>query len=106
VTNQWTGGFDASVTITDTGSTAVNDWSPSWTFLDCRANSFVEFQLPELRRLRCVPGTMLLTGATPPRASSERGRVVNDAAGAGVSRARLLAAQRVCARRKAPESGA
>jgi beta-xylosidase len=32
VTSQWPGGFDANVTITDTGTAPVNGWSLAWTF--------------------------------------------------------------------------
>jgi hypothetical protein len=32
VTNQWSGGFGASVTITNTGSTTINGWNLTWTF--------------------------------------------------------------------------
>jgi hypothetical protein len=32
VTNQWTGGFGASVTINNTGSTTINGWTLVWTF--------------------------------------------------------------------------
>jgi poly(hydroxyalkanoate) depolymerase family esterase len=32
ITNQWGGGFGASVTITNGGATAVNGWSLVWTF--------------------------------------------------------------------------
>src|SRR6185437_2622030 len=32
VTNQWTGGFGASVTITNTGSTTISGWTLAWTF--------------------------------------------------------------------------
>jgi hypothetical protein len=32
VTNQWPGGFGASVTITNTGSTAINGWSLQFSF--------------------------------------------------------------------------
>jgi cellulase/cellobiase CelA1 len=32
VTNQWPGGFQASVTVTNTGSTAVNPWKLAWSF--------------------------------------------------------------------------
>jgi cellulase/cellobiase CelA1 len=32
VTNQWSGGFGASVTINNTGSTAINGWNLTWTF--------------------------------------------------------------------------
>jgi hypothetical protein len=32
ITNQWTGGFGASVTITNTGSTTINGWTLNWSF--------------------------------------------------------------------------
>jgi cellulase/cellobiase CelA1 len=32
ITNQWPGGFGTSVTITNTGSTAINGWTLSWSF--------------------------------------------------------------------------
>lgn len=32
VSNQWNGGFGASVTITNAGTTPVNGWSLTWTF--------------------------------------------------------------------------
>ena len=32
VTNQWSGGFGASVTINNTGSTTINGWTLRWTF--------------------------------------------------------------------------
>ncbi|HET8843327.1 MAG TPA: cellulose binding domain-containing protein, partial [Ktedonobacteraceae bacterium] len=32
ITNQWAGGFGASVTITNTGSAAINGWTLTWTF--------------------------------------------------------------------------
>ncbi len=32
ITNQWTGGFGASVTITNTGSTSINGWTLAWSF--------------------------------------------------------------------------
>jgi hypothetical protein len=32
ITNQWSGGFGASVTITNTGSTTINGWTLAWTF--------------------------------------------------------------------------
>jgi cellulase/cellobiase CelA1 len=32
VTNQWSGGFGASVTITNTGSTTINGWTLTWSF--------------------------------------------------------------------------
>ncbi|GCF11947.1 endo-1,4-beta-xylanase [Dictyobacter arantiisoli] len=32
VTNQWTGGFGASVTINNTGSTPISGWTLGWTF--------------------------------------------------------------------------
>jgi hypothetical protein len=32
VTNQWPGGFGASVTITNTGSTTINSWTLTWSF--------------------------------------------------------------------------
>ncbi|WP_172632513.1 cellulose binding domain-containing protein, partial [Dictyobacter arantiisoli] len=32
VTNQWTGGFGASVTINNTGSTSISGWTLGWTF--------------------------------------------------------------------------
>jgi endoglucanase len=31
VDNAWSGGFTASVTVTNTGSTAVNPWVLTWT---------------------------------------------------------------------------
>ncbi|MGW7407759.1 cellulose binding domain-containing protein [Streptomyces sp. NPDC054833] len=34
VTNQWTGGFQADVQLTNTGSTAWNGWSLGWSFPD------------------------------------------------------------------------
>jgi hypothetical protein len=32
ITNQWPGGFGTSVTITNTGSTAINGWTLTWSF--------------------------------------------------------------------------
>jgi hypothetical protein len=32
ITNQWPGGFGASVTITNTGSTTINGWTLTWSF--------------------------------------------------------------------------
>jgi poly(hydroxyalkanoate) depolymerase family esterase len=32
VTNQWSGGFGASVTINNTGTSTINGWSLKWTF--------------------------------------------------------------------------
>src|SRR6185312_14736717 len=32
ITNQWPGGFGASVTITNTGNTAINGWTLNWSF--------------------------------------------------------------------------
>jgi cellulase/cellobiase CelA1 len=32
VSNQWPGGFSANITITNTGSTALNNWSLVFTF--------------------------------------------------------------------------
>jgi cellulase/cellobiase CelA1 len=32
ITNQWPGGFGASLTITNTGSTAINGWSLQFSF--------------------------------------------------------------------------
>jgi hypothetical protein len=32
VTNQWTGGFGASITITNTGSTTISGWTLTWSF--------------------------------------------------------------------------
>jgi hypothetical protein len=32
ITNQWQGGFGASVTITNTGSTTINGWTLVWNF--------------------------------------------------------------------------
>ncbi|HEX4705622.1 MAG TPA: cellulase family glycosylhydrolase [Pseudonocardiaceae bacterium] len=32
VTNSWSGGFQASVTITNTGTSAINGWTLQWTF--------------------------------------------------------------------------
>ncbi|NUP43882.1 MAG: glycosyl hydrolase, partial [Streptomyces sp.] len=32
VTNQWPGGFQASVTVNNTGSTAVSNWNLAWSF--------------------------------------------------------------------------
>ncbi|MET9377129.1 cellulose binding domain-containing protein [Streptomyces sp. NPDC002992] len=34
VTNQWSGGFQADVTLTNTGTAAWNGWSLAWTFPD------------------------------------------------------------------------
>jgi hypothetical protein len=34
VTNQWQGGFGASVTITNTGSATISGWTLTWTFAD------------------------------------------------------------------------
>ncbi|MHC3468894.1 cellulose binding domain-containing protein [Streptomyces sp. 7R007] len=34
ITNQWTGGFQADVRLTNTGSTSWNGWSLAWTFAD------------------------------------------------------------------------
>ncbi|MDH6624538.1 cellulase/cellobiase CelA1 [Streptomyces sp. LBL] len=34
VTNQWSGGFQADVRLTNTGSGAWNGWSLGWTFTD------------------------------------------------------------------------
>ena len=34
VTNQWPGGFQADVTLADTGSSAWNGWSLGWSFAD------------------------------------------------------------------------
>ncbi|WP_328931903.1 MULTISPECIES: cellulose binding domain-containing protein [unclassified Streptomyces] len=34
ITNQWTGGFQADVQITNTGSTPWNGWSLDWSFTD------------------------------------------------------------------------
>jgi cellulase/cellobiase CelA1 len=34
VTNQWSGGFQADVQLTNTGSTAWNGWSLAWSFPD------------------------------------------------------------------------
>jgi endoglucanase len=30
--NSWTGGFQAQVTLTNTGSAAISSWALSWTF--------------------------------------------------------------------------
>jgi len=32
VTNQWTGGFGTSITITNTGSTTISGWTLTWSF--------------------------------------------------------------------------
>lgn len=32
ITNEWPGGFQADVTITNTGTTAINGWTLRWTF--------------------------------------------------------------------------
>ncbi len=32
ITNQWPGGFGANVTLTNTGSSAINGWTLTWTF--------------------------------------------------------------------------
>jgi hypothetical protein len=32
ITNQWPGGFGASIAINNTGSTALNDWTLTWSF--------------------------------------------------------------------------
>jgi cellulase/cellobiase CelA1 len=32
ISNQWPGGFQASVTVTNTGSSAVADWKLGWSF--------------------------------------------------------------------------
>jgi hypothetical protein len=32
ITNQWPGGFGASIAINNTGSTALNNWTLTWTF--------------------------------------------------------------------------
>jgi len=32
VTNQWSGGFGANVTIANTGTTTINGWTLTWTF--------------------------------------------------------------------------
>ena len=32
ITNQWTGGFQADVTIRNTGSAALNGWTVQWDF--------------------------------------------------------------------------
>jgi cellulase/cellobiase CelA1 len=32
VTSQWSGGFGTSITITNTGSTAINGWTLTWSF--------------------------------------------------------------------------
>ncbi|HET8846094.1 MAG TPA: PHB depolymerase family esterase [Ktedonobacteraceae bacterium] len=32
VTNQWTGGFGTSITINNTGTTAINGWNLQWTY--------------------------------------------------------------------------
>jgi mannan endo-1,4-beta-mannosidase len=32
ITNQWPGGFQASVDVKNNGSAAVNDWTLGWTF--------------------------------------------------------------------------
>jgi cellulase/cellobiase CelA1 len=32
VTNQWQGGFQADVTITNTATTGIDGWSLTWTF--------------------------------------------------------------------------
>lgn len=32
ITNQWPGGFGASVTINNTGTTAISNWTLTWTF--------------------------------------------------------------------------
>ncbi|HZR38656.1 MAG TPA: cellulose binding domain-containing protein [Ktedonobacteraceae bacterium] len=37
ITNQWSGGFGASVTIMNTGSTAINGWTLTWTFANGQA---------------------------------------------------------------------
>ncbi|MEU9836465.1 glycoside hydrolase family 44 protein [Streptosporangium sp. NPDC048047] len=34
VTNQWQGGFQGSVKVTNNGTTAVNGWKAGWTFAD------------------------------------------------------------------------
>ncbi|WP_329261117.1 cellulose binding domain-containing protein [Streptomyces sp. NBC_01478] len=34
ITNQWTGGFQADVQVTNTGSTAWNGWALGWSFAD------------------------------------------------------------------------
>ncbi|MGQ4420983.1 cellulose binding domain-containing protein, partial [Streptomyces sp. SAS_269] len=34
VTNQWPGGFQADVTLTDTGTSPWNGWSLTWSFAD------------------------------------------------------------------------
>jgi cellulase/cellobiase CelA1 len=34
ITNQWTGGFQGDVKITNTGTAAVNGWKLAWTFPD------------------------------------------------------------------------
>ncbi|MFJ8135179.1 cellulose binding domain-containing protein [Streptomyces sp. NPDC096013] len=34
ITNQWSGGFQADVQVTNTGSTAWNGWSLGWSFAD------------------------------------------------------------------------
>ena len=32
ISSQWTGGFGASVTINNTGSTAISGWTLTWSF--------------------------------------------------------------------------
>ncbi len=34
VTNQWSGGFQADVTLTNTGTAALDGWQLGWTFAD------------------------------------------------------------------------
>lgn len=34
VTNQWSGGFQADVTVTNTGTTAYDGWRIGWSFPD------------------------------------------------------------------------
>jgi hypothetical protein len=37
VTSQWSGGFQASVTVTNTGPTPIDAWTASWTFANGQA---------------------------------------------------------------------
>jgi hypothetical protein len=34
VTSQWPGGFGAAITINNTGTTAISNWTLTWTFPD------------------------------------------------------------------------
>ena len=37
IVNQWPGGFQANLTLTNTGATAINNWTLTWSFANGQA---------------------------------------------------------------------